>query len=40
MAATLAAGQAYAAFGGAVFWGMAAMAGLAIVLRPAPRGAG
>jgi hypothetical protein len=37
MVATLAAGPAYAALGGAVFWGMAAMAGLALALRPLER---
>ncbi|MBR0673768.1 MFS transporter, partial [Neoroseomonas soli] len=38
MLATLAAGPAYAALGGTVFWTMAAMAGLALVLRPLSRG--
>ncbi|MEO3474689.1 MFS transporter [Roseomonas sp. CAU 1739] len=33
MVATLLAGQAYAVFGAAVFWGMAAMCGAAILLR-------
>lgn len=37
MAATMAAGQAYAGFGGAVFWGMAAMCALAL---PTLRGLG
>ncbi len=39
MLATLAAGPVYAAVGGAVFWGMAAMAALALVLRPLGRAA-